>query len=166
MRTTEIAKQLGVTTATIRRYSQKFEEYLSAGARSGQARRNFTIEDLETFYVIKTLLDAGQTYAQVTDKLSAGIDALIDEHNIDLPDFEVESVAEEPTPGTAMLSTDQVRAIIQPLREASEEWRLLFEAQRSENERLREELAQTREELADERNRTEETRRPWWRFWA
>ncbi len=77
-RPAEVAARLGVSTSTLRRWSQRFSEFLSpdAGepAHSGDAdgsHRRYTDEDLATLLTIKGLLAEGFTYQQVERRLAA-----------------------------------------------------------------------------------------------
>ncbi|MCD6289894.1 MAG: MerR family transcriptional regulator [Anaerolineae bacterium] len=77
-RPAEVAARLGVSTSTLRRWSQRFSEYLSpeAGETAGSedsngAHRHYTDEDLTTLLTIKGLLAEGFTYQQVEQHLSA-----------------------------------------------------------------------------------------------
>ncbi|HEY65025.1 MAG TPA: MerR family transcriptional regulator [Caldilineae bacterium] len=77
-RPAEVAARLGVSTSTLRRWSQRFAEYLSpdAGEPAGSgdtdgAHRRYTDEDLATLLTIKGLLAEGFTYQQVERRLAA-----------------------------------------------------------------------------------------------
>lgn len=65
-----MADALGVSPATLRRWSQRFEPYLQArGMGSDGSHRRYTAGDLETLRTVKTLLEAGWTYDQVAQRL-------------------------------------------------------------------------------------------------
>ncbi len=77
-RPAEVAARLGVSTSTLRRWSQRFSEYLSpdAGEPAGSGdtdggHRRYTDEDLTTLLTIKGLLAEGFTYQQVERRLAA-----------------------------------------------------------------------------------------------
>ncbi len=77
-RPAEVAARLGVSTSTLRRWSQRFSEYLSpdAGEPGSVAdvdgiHRRYTDEDLTTLLTIKGLLAEGFTYQQVERRLAA-----------------------------------------------------------------------------------------------
>jgi DNA-binding transcriptional MerR regulator len=67
-----VAKQLGVSPATLRRWSDEFAEYLSSGADSGKGKshRRYTEFDLGTLNTIKELMNSGATYEQVRQQLA------------------------------------------------------------------------------------------------
>ncbi len=68
----EVARELGISTSTLRRWAKEFNLYLSqtagspsaAGAGSA-AHRRYTPADLDLLSRVKTLLDGGMTYLQV-----------------------------------------------------------------------------------------------------
>lgn len=77
-RPAEVAARLGVSASTLRRWSQRFSEFLSpdAGEPSSSAdadgiHRRYTDEDLTTLLMIKGLLAEGFTYQQVEHRLAA-----------------------------------------------------------------------------------------------
>ena len=77
-RSAEVAARLGVSTSTLRRWTQRFSEFLSPEAvepsRSGDAdgdQGRYTDEDLATLLTIKGLLAEGFTYQQVERRLAA-----------------------------------------------------------------------------------------------
>lgn len=70
-----VAGELDVSPATLRRWSQRFEDFLSAEAtgssESGRTHRRYTDDDLTTLRIIKELMNNGMTYEQVHQHLSA-----------------------------------------------------------------------------------------------
>lgn len=75
---TEVAAELGISVATLRRWSRQFARFLSAPSAESPAEgdasaapRRYTPEDLETLLTIKRLLAEGLTYPQVEERLEA-----------------------------------------------------------------------------------------------
>lgn len=74
LRPSEVADQLGISAATLRRWSSRFGDLLDladSGQESGSHRR-YTTHDLETLAHIKRLLEQGWTYEQVASQLAQG----------------------------------------------------------------------------------------------
>jgi DNA-binding transcriptional MerR regulator len=72
LRPSEVADQLGVSGATLRRWSSRFSAFLDlaeSGQESGSHRR-YTDNDLQTLARIKHLLEQGWTYEQVAGQLA------------------------------------------------------------------------------------------------
>lgn len=69
----EAAKVLGISPATLRRWSQRFAPFLSADAQGGEGglHRRYTEADLRVLEIAKGLLAQGHTYAQVERRLAA-----------------------------------------------------------------------------------------------
>lgn len=66
----DIAQSLGISTATLRRWSRRFEGTLQfADGQEQRSHRRYTTTDLETLELIKTLLDQGLTYDEVQRQL-------------------------------------------------------------------------------------------------
>lgn len=83
LRPAEVAEALGVSPATLRRWSRRFEAYLQARDSSADgSHRRYTPHDLETLRQVKAWLEAGQTYEEVAQQLDAqlsgGASPLID----------------------------------------------------------------------------------------
>lgn len=72
-----VAKELDISAATLRRWSDEFTNYLSigAGAAKGRSHRRYTNNDVEILCVIKDLMNKGMTYEQVRQQLNG--------HNVD-----------------------------------------------------------------------------------
>ncbi len=136
MKTSEAAKRLAVSPATVRNYSRRFAEYLSDSA--ARTPRQFTEQDLSIMAVARDSLAEGNTYDDVAESL-----ALVDMDRLQpLPEPEPEPT----TPSqTALGLSDQFQDIIQAL---VGQWQAIAEERRLEVERLRAELA--------------EARKPWW----
>jgi DNA-binding transcriptional MerR regulator len=66
-----VARELDVSSATLRRWSDEFANYLSTGAASAQGRshRRYSEQDIETLTIIKDLMNNGMTYEQVRQQL-------------------------------------------------------------------------------------------------
>lgn len=68
-----VAGELDVSPATLRRWSQKFSDYLSQQATSsgrGKSHRRYTDNDLTTLRIIQELMNNGMTYEQVHQQLA------------------------------------------------------------------------------------------------
>jgi DNA-binding transcriptional MerR regulator len=73
----EVARQLDISTSTLRRWAKEFHPYLSktagkpdaTGAMAG-AHRRYTKDDVQVLSRVKALLDEGLTYDQVIHRLS------------------------------------------------------------------------------------------------
>jgi DNA-binding transcriptional MerR regulator len=66
-----VAKELDISPATLRRWSDEFADYLSRGADSAQGRshRRYSEHDITTLTTIKELMNNGMTYEQVRQQL-------------------------------------------------------------------------------------------------
>ncbi len=72
LRPSEVADQLGISGATLRRWSSRFSAFLDladGGQESGSHRR-YSANDLQVLARIKQLLEQGWTYEQVAGQLS------------------------------------------------------------------------------------------------
>lgn len=95
LRPAEVADALGVSPATLRRWSRRFEDYLQARDSSADgSHRRYTGEDLAVLRQVKARLEEGWTYDQVAEQLSAEA-ANIDSTESILPDDAEMEVAEE-----------------------------------------------------------------------
>jgi DNA-binding transcriptional MerR regulator len=67
-----VAKELDVSSATLRRWSDEFADYLSSGADSAQGRshRRYSERDIAILTTIKELMNKGMTYEQVRQQLA------------------------------------------------------------------------------------------------
>jgi DNA-binding transcriptional MerR regulator len=67
-----VARELDVSPATLRRWSDEFADYLSTGADSAQGRnhRRYSEQDIATLTVVKELMNNGLTYEQVRLQLA------------------------------------------------------------------------------------------------
>lgn len=68
-----VARELDISSATLRRWSDEFAEFLSseAGPADGRTHRRYTEGDLATLSAIKNLMNNGLTYEQVRQELIA-----------------------------------------------------------------------------------------------
>jgi DNA-binding transcriptional MerR regulator len=71
-----VARELDVSAATLRRWSEKFSDYLSQEATSsgrGRSHRRYTDSDLTTLRIVKELMSNGMTYEQVHQQLAVHV---------------------------------------------------------------------------------------------
>lgn len=68
--------ELDVSSATLRRWSDEFADYLSseAGSSQGRSHRRYSDEDLETLKLVKELRDSGLSYDQIRQQLDRQLD--------------------------------------------------------------------------------------------
>jgi DNA-binding transcriptional MerR regulator len=84
-----VARELDVSPATLRRWSDEFADFLSTGADSAQGRshRRYSDQDMTTLTIIKELMNNGKTYEQVrlqlTQHLAAPAELTPDKDNFD-----------------------------------------------------------------------------------
>ena len=67
-----VVKELGISPATLRRWSDEFASYLSAeaGPSNGRTHRRYNDDDIATLMIIKELMNDGLTYEQVRQQLA------------------------------------------------------------------------------------------------
>jgi DNA-binding transcriptional MerR regulator len=115
LRPAEVAERVGVSPATLRRWSRRFEDHLGLGndEDNGRSHRRYTEGDVATLLHVKSLLDQGWTYDQVADQLRqsalspnshdgppAGLqDARSDDLDDELPDGGAPDPDEDDRPG-------------------------------------------------------------------
>lgn len=70
-----VARELDISSATLRRWSDEFAEFLSAeaGPADGRTHRRYTEGDLATLSAIKNLMNNGLTYEQVRQELMSQV---------------------------------------------------------------------------------------------
>jgi len=68
----DVAQELNISPATLRRWSREFAGYLSQEADSGENRshRRYTDGDIATLHIIKELMSNGMTYENVRQQLN------------------------------------------------------------------------------------------------
>lgn len=71
-RPAEVAQLLGISAATLRRWSNRFADFLvlNDGGSEGGSHRRYTSEDVAVLQRVQELLDQGLTYEQVADQLT------------------------------------------------------------------------------------------------
>lgn len=177
----QVADQLGISPATLRLWSNKFESLLSPAAQratteSGtSAQRRYSDQDVRYFTRAKQLLGDGKTYEETL--------SILTEEGLPDPTILSESADEEPdsdsdnteeTSNALALSSSAQMAILS-MREALSAKDETIEALRStisanerhvddlraENERLREQLQQWEEEALALPETVDD--RPWWK---
>ncbi len=74
LRPAEVAERLGISAATLRRWSSRFGEFLELGegGQDGGTHRRYSPGDVATLARVQELLEQGWTYEQVADRLSQG----------------------------------------------------------------------------------------------
>ena len=74
LRPAEVAERLGISAATLRRWSSRFGEFLELGegGQDGGTHRRYSAGDVATLAHVQELLEQGWTYEQVADRLSQG----------------------------------------------------------------------------------------------
>ncbi|RME83436.1 MAG: MerR family transcriptional regulator [Caldilineae bacterium] len=76
LRPSEVAQRLGISPATLRRWSQQFGEFLSNNAsttgtgNSGRSHRRYSVEDVVVLERIQQMLQKGMTYESVREYFS------------------------------------------------------------------------------------------------
>lgn len=70
-----IAKQLGISPATLRSWSDEFAEYLNVTG-SGKSPRRYTDRDVGILSAVKELLEQGMTYEHVHERLASRLSEL------------------------------------------------------------------------------------------
>jgi DNA-binding transcriptional MerR regulator len=68
-----VAKELGISPATLRRWSDEFADYLSrrVDTDKGKSHRRYTNLDMAALITIKELMNGGMTYEQVRQQLAS-----------------------------------------------------------------------------------------------
>jgi DNA-binding transcriptional MerR regulator len=107
----DVARELDISTSTLRRWAKEFHPYLSKTAAKPDStsagagtHRRYTTEDVQLLMRVKTLLDQGLTYDQVIDRLKREGASASDEYPsreetypIVAPDKEVEAQSVGPS---------------------------------------------------------------------
>jgi DNA-binding transcriptional MerR regulator len=67
-----VARELDVSPATLRRWSDEFTDYLSSSTDSAQGRnhRRYSEQDIATLTLVKEMMNNGMTYEQVRQQLT------------------------------------------------------------------------------------------------
>lgn len=108
LRPAEVAERLGISAATLRRWSSRFGEFLELGegGQDGGTHRRYSAGDVATLARVQELLEQGWTYEQVADRLSQGP---ADVAASTTPDGSVAAASVDAEPGlsseTAMVSS-------------------------------------------------------------
>lgn len=128
----EVTERLGVSSATLRRWSDTFTDFLSPTAgksiteTGGPAQRRYNDQDVIVLATVKRLLDDGNTYEEVARKLPESILSDVVAHNAQMP----VPLTEAPTSGSlvaleayreAIAGKDQTIQALQHALEAKDE---------------------------------------------
>jgi len=86
----QICESLTVSPSTLRRWANRFEEYISVENHEPGKHREYTPEDLQIFQTIQTHLDNGLTYAQIEERLNVIEKPELDQSTalLSLPEFQ------------------------------------------------------------------------------
>lgn len=96
MKVGEIAKQLGVTTNTVRNWCRRYAESLSESANPpGGGERLFTTQDVNVLAYIQSAMNEGMNHAEIAVRLGEK----------EFSSAEVETIV--PTPGTSITTHHQ-----------------------------------------------------------
>ena len=128
----EVAKQLQVSSNTLRLWSTNFAQHLSPSAQAaktekgGAAQRRYTDEDIQILVRAKGLLANGNTYEEVAELLSQPPteEELSPSSAVSLPDSQPTPQAPDLTPVVALLS-QQMNALEEHIRQDREQDRVL-----------------------------------------
>lgn len=124
LRPSEVAKQLGVSSATLRRWSRRFEAHLAlSDDQEGRSHRRYTGVDLRTLERVKSLLDQGYTYQQVADYLKQVSGDTVDDAHVapsslldeELDDQEREKAVSREEEAVFVPSGPESRALDEPV---------------------------------------------------
>jgi DNA-binding transcriptional MerR regulator len=135
----DVQRLFDVSSETVRRWAEEFEEYLSPNASPGKGRtRLFTAEDLQVFALVSEYKNVGKTYTDVHVALKMGERGSIED-----------ATQERSLSLQASIELDMMRDRIEQLQLAHNE--AIEKAQELENEviRLKTEVKQL-DEVKDE----------------
>ncbi len=166
------ARTLGISVATLRRWSEEFAEYLSgeAQASDGKSQRRYTRVDLDRLALIKTLLDQGlpfeQAWQQVAERLASPGEAGEAQYSSDNGSSETAlmaaSEAESPAiaflTNTLMTLSDTQKSILNSQAANRELLGVLIQDNfnlKEENNRLRERILEVERTAAQSRQEEE-----------
>ena len=156
-----VAGELDVSPATLRRWSQRFGDFLSADATAtteeGRTHRRYTDDDLTTLRIVKELMNKGMTYEQVHQHLSAQF--VMDEET-EIPTEFPEDVMAEAVQETGLMVADggesaAVAFLTNALTTLSESQQSILNSQAA-NRELMGVLIQDNFNLKEENNRLRE----------
>ena len=93
-----VTTELDISSATLRRWSDEFADYLSSGAgvTQGRTHRRYLDTDVETLLVIKDLMSDGMTYEQVRQTLNERATVAVEPDMIEEAASELEDTAGKP----------------------------------------------------------------------
>lgn len=140
--TGQVAKDIGVTPQTIRTWATRFSQWLSTEASAEGQTRHFSDSDVEVLRAVAHFRSLNLPYDEIAEQLRAGAHLTLATE---------EEMPPEGPASTALITMDQVQAMMGPLAAAADEWRAIAEDRRQEVESLREENRRLREELVQQR---------------
>lgn len=154
--TKELAKIIGVSGQTVRRWSKDFAQYLSPTAQpkdtDGYYRRAYTLDDLRVLWTVHIASQNGALQEEIADQLAAGL--LMEELPADLPLPEDEPVDMMPV-STAVEKVKALQAHIDFLEDEIDRLRALADSRAEQVTKAERELGDARSELAKLQGRYE-----------
>lgn len=141
MKSGEVAKELGVTTVTVRSYANRFNQFLSPGA--SETSRKFTPEDVKVLKLGNSLLRSGYTFKETIERIKEQLPVAGDI----LEDVEPHQEPPEPPPGEPR-SIQPMEFFSQFLERLTEEHQLTLQAKDTTIETLQADKARLQAENA------------------
>ena len=140
-RISEAAREIGVTSATVRNYLREFSPYFSEESKH-QTRKRFSSQDVATLIEITRLSREGYTWSEIPDRLpSPG------------------EIAEELPPPPQYQANEQENAL-DVLRDQNEQIKILMDITIKSKDETIDVLKQENDRL---RGELERLSKPWWR---
>lgn len=166
----EVSRRLDVSASTLRRWSAQFAEFLSQKAGdtdrsvgSGYTHRRYADDDMSTLSVVKNLLDGGQTYDQIRQRLK-----LLSDQEAPLAVASLDALVPVAPPQAVSFLSNAMHSVAdgqQLLLSSQQANRDLLQVSiqdnfnlKEENARLRERMMRLEQELSENRRREEAKR--------
>lgn len=164
MKPSDVSSMIGVSSVTIRKWSNEFASYLSPTGAGGDGRhRDFTETDVRVLKVIKELRDGGRTRRDIETALETAI-AQGTINDVPLPDGSLRTAKVPMIPTAAadaalnMSNSSLLREIaflearIQEMKDERAAIEAQMKEERFEREKLLREIGQSRSDLLREIN--------------